>query len=103
MIGEYGDVLRTSRLYLQHEGPHGGLSTEGERSSMVEDAPAAAEHGSLKTCLGNYFEERFRERYPSEEFIERQLNEFNALTTGRSYGARVRGTFHGAAPVCSAP
>jgi hypothetical protein len=25
------------------------------------------------------FEERFRERYLSEEFIERQLNEFNAL------------------------
>jgi hypothetical protein len=44
MIGEYGDVLRTSRLYLQQEGPHGGLSTEGERSSMVEDAPVAAEH-----------------------------------------------------------
>ena len=25
------------------------------------------------------FEERFRERYLSEEFIERQFNEFNAL------------------------
>jgi hypothetical protein len=25
------------------------------------------------------FEERFRERYLSEEFIERQLNEFNTL------------------------
>jgi hypothetical protein len=24
---------------------HGGLSTEGEHSSMVEDAPTAAEHG----------------------------------------------------------
>jgi hypothetical protein len=45
MVGEHGDVLRTSRLYLQHEGPHGGLPTEGERSTMVEDAPAAAEHG----------------------------------------------------------
>jgi hypothetical protein len=28
------------------------------------------------------FEERFRERYLSEEFIERQLNEFNALQQG---------------------
>jgi hypothetical protein len=28
------------------------------------------------------FEERFRERYLSEEFIERQLNEFNALRQG---------------------
>jgi hypothetical protein len=48
------------------------------------------------------FEEGFRERNLPEEFIERQLNEFNA-TTGRSYGTRVRGTFYGAAPVCSAP
>ena len=28
------------------------------------------------------FEERFRERYLSEEFIERQLNEFNTLRQG---------------------
>ena len=28
------------------------------------------------------FEERFRERYLSEEFIERHLNEFNALRQG---------------------
>ena len=28
------------------------------------------------------FEERFRERYLSEEFIERQLNEFNSLRQG---------------------
>jgi hypothetical protein len=28
------------------------------------------------------FKERFRERYLSEEFIERQLNEFNALRQG---------------------
>ena len=28
------------------------------------------------------FEEQFRERYLSEEFIERQLNEFNALRQG---------------------
>jgi hypothetical protein len=40
-----GDVLRTSQLYLQHEGPPGGLLTEGECSSMVEDAPVAAECG----------------------------------------------------------
>jgi hypothetical protein len=53
MVGEYGDVLFTSRLYLQHEGLHGGISTEGEHSSMVEDAPAAIEHGQSKTCHGN--------------------------------------------------
>jgi hypothetical protein len=45
MVGEHGDVLHTSRLYLQHEGPHGGLSTEGEHSFMVEDAPTTTEHG----------------------------------------------------------
>ena len=52
MVGEYGDVLRTSRLYLQHEGPHGGLSTEGERPSMVEDSLAAAEHGRRRRVMG---------------------------------------------------
>jgi hypothetical protein len=53
MVGEYGDVIFTSRIYLQHEGPHGGLSTEGECSSMVEDAPVAIEHGLSKMCHGN--------------------------------------------------
>jgi hypothetical protein len=52
MVGEYGDVLFTSRLYLQHEGLHGGLSTEGERSSMVEDAPATIEHGRRRRVMG---------------------------------------------------
>jgi hypothetical protein len=52
MVGEHGDVLRTSRLYLQHEGPHGGLSTKGERSSMVEDAPIVAEHGRRRCVMG---------------------------------------------------
>jgi hypothetical protein len=52
MVGEYGDVLRTSRLYLQHEGLHGGISTEGERSSMVEDTPTAAEHGRRRRVMG---------------------------------------------------
>jgi hypothetical protein len=52
MVGEYGDLLHTSRLYLQHEGPHGGLSTEGERSSMVEDAPTATEHGRRRRVMG---------------------------------------------------
>jgi hypothetical protein len=45
MVGKDGDVLRTLQIYLQREGPHGGLSVEGERSSMVEDTPTAAEHG----------------------------------------------------------
>ena len=29
---------------LQHEGPHGGLSIEGESSFMLEDAPAPFEY-----------------------------------------------------------
>jgi hypothetical protein len=45
MVREYGDVLCTSRLYLQHEGPHGDISTEGECSFMVEESPATTEHG----------------------------------------------------------
>ena len=52
MVGEYGDVFRTSRLYLQHEGTHGGLSTKGECSSMVEDAPTTTEHGRRRRVMG---------------------------------------------------
>jgi hypothetical protein len=52
MVGEHGDVIHTSRLYLQHEGPHGGLSTEGEHSFMVEDSPTAAEHGRQRRVMG---------------------------------------------------
>jgi hypothetical protein len=37
---------------LQHEGPHGGLSTEGERSSMVEDTPPTIEHGHQRRFMG---------------------------------------------------
>jgi hypothetical protein len=52
MVGEHGDVICTSRLYLQHEGLHGGLSTEGEHSSMVEDAPTSVEHGRRRCVMG---------------------------------------------------
>jgi hypothetical protein len=44
MVGEYGDVIFTSRLYLQHEGLHGGISTESECCTMVEDALVATGH-----------------------------------------------------------
>jgi hypothetical protein len=50
MVGEHGDVIHTSQLHLQHESMHGGLSVEGERSSMVEDAPTSIEHG-LQRCV----------------------------------------------------
>jgi hypothetical protein len=53
MVEEHGDVLHSSRLYLQHEGLHGSISTEGERSSMVEDTPTAIETWPSKTCHGN--------------------------------------------------
>jgi hypothetical protein len=76
-------VCFTLRVYdLQHEGPHGGLSTEGERSSMAEDAPATFEPGPSTTCHGNCSRDGSRERYLSKEFIERQLNEFDALRQG---------------------
>jgi hypothetical protein len=52
MVGEYGNVIFTLRLYLQHEGLYGGISTEGESSSMVEDAPAAIEHGHQRLVMG---------------------------------------------------
>jgi hypothetical protein len=53
MVGEDGDVLHTSQLNLPLEGPHGGLSTEAECSSMVEDAPAAVEHGRQRRVMRN--------------------------------------------------
>jgi hypothetical protein len=34
------------------KGPHGGLSIEGERSSMVEDAPTVAEDGHGRRVMG---------------------------------------------------
>jgi hypothetical protein len=52
MVGEYGDVIFTSRLYIQHEGLHGDLSTEGENSSMVEDAPVTIEHSHRRRVMG---------------------------------------------------
>jgi hypothetical protein len=41
MVGKFSDVLCTVRLYLQLEGSNGGISIEGEHSSMMEDIPAA--------------------------------------------------------------
>jgi hypothetical protein len=52
MVGEYGDVIFTSLLYLQHEGLHGGLSVEGDHSAMVEDAPGTTEHGHRRRVMG---------------------------------------------------
>jgi hypothetical protein len=52
MVGEHGNVIFTLRLYLQHEGLHGSISTEGENSSMVEDTPTAAEHGCRRRVMG---------------------------------------------------
>jgi hypothetical protein len=52
MVGEHGNVIFTSRLYLQHEGPHGNFSTKGEFSSMVEDALTTIEHGCRRHVIG---------------------------------------------------
>jgi hypothetical protein len=52
MVGEYDDVFFTSRLYLQHEGPHRDLSTEMEFHSMVKDAPTTTEHGCRRRVMG---------------------------------------------------
>jgi hypothetical protein len=52
MVGEYGNVICTSRLYLQHEGLHGDLSTKGEISSMEEESPTVIKHGSQRRVMG---------------------------------------------------
>ena len=58
------DVCFTLCVYdLQHEGPHGGLSTEGERSSMEEDALATFEHGRRRRVMGNVRETVLGEVY----------------------------------------
>jgi hypothetical protein len=57
---------------------------------------------SVEDVLWELFEEWFPEMYLSEEFIECQLNEFNALRQGL-YGARLRGPFYGVSLVCSTP
>jgi hypothetical protein len=54
---------------------------KGERSFMVEDDPTTNEYGRRRGVMGT-IEERFWERYLSEEFIESQLNEFNTLQKG---------------------
>jgi hypothetical protein len=54
MVGEYGYVLSTSPLYHQHEGLHGGLSTQGKHFSIVEDAPVAFEHGHRRRVMGTF-------------------------------------------------
>jgi hypothetical protein len=81
MVGEYGDVLFTLRIYLQHEGPHDGLSTNGDRSSVVE-ALLPQLKMAVEDVSSKIFEEQLWERYISKEFIEHQLNEFNALRQG---------------------
>jgi hypothetical protein len=81
MVGEHGDVLCTSRLNLQHEGLHGGISTKGERLLWWKTLLLQLDV-VVKDVSWELFEERFRKRYLSQEFIERQLNEFNAIRQG---------------------
>ena len=52
MVGEYGDVLHTSLLHLQHEILHGDLLAEGECSYMVEDVPTSTKHGRQRRVMG---------------------------------------------------
>jgi hypothetical protein len=48
---------------------------------MVEDVPAAIEHG-CEDMSWELFEEWFQEMYLSEEFIECHPNELNSLRQG---------------------
>jgi hypothetical protein len=40
------------REYTSNMKVHGGISTEGEHSSMVEDTPATIEHGRRRRVMG---------------------------------------------------
>jgi hypothetical protein len=48
---------------------------------MMEDTHVTIEHGCRRRVM-ELFEEQFQERYISEEFVERQPNEFNSLRKG---------------------
>jgi len=52
MVGEHGDVIHTSRLHLQHEIIHGGISTEGECSTLVEDTATSTKHDQQRCVMG---------------------------------------------------
>jgi hypothetical protein len=45
-------IIVVITLHLQHEGPHGGFSTKGVRSSLVEDAPTSTKHGRRGCVMG---------------------------------------------------
>jgi hypothetical protein len=48
---------------------------------MKEDSPATL-NMIIDDVSWELFEEQIQERYPSEEFVERQLHEFDALRQG---------------------
>jgi hypothetical protein len=50
---------------------------EGEFPTLVEDTPKL--NMDVEDMSWEFFKEQFQERYLSDEFIESQLNEFNAL------------------------
>ena len=63
---------------LYRKGPQGGLSTEGECSSMAEYAPATFEHGRQRSVIGT-IRGTIPEEVSFEEFVEHHLHEFDAL------------------------
>jgi hypothetical protein len=63
---------------LQHKCMLGGISTEGECSSMTKDTPATL-NMAIDDVSCELFQERFQKRYLSKEFVEHHLNEFDAL------------------------
>jgi len=90
-----GRVWRCSlcfAIYLQHECLNGSLSTKGEHSSMVEDTPAAFEHGRRRRVMGIVLGMFLRVasiggiNWASSQQVQ-------CLMIGRSYGARVWGSF----------
>jgi hypothetical protein len=63
MVGEDGDVLRTSQLHLQQESPHGGISAEGEHSSWWKTLLPQL-NMVVEDMSWELFEEWFQDRYP---------------------------------------
>jgi hypothetical protein len=81
MVGEYGDVIFTSRLFLQQEGPHGGLSTQGKCSSLVEDTTATIEHDRQRCVMGTV-QQTFSREVPIRGIHSTLAQRVQLLATG---------------------
>jgi hypothetical protein len=81
MVGEYGDVFAL-RDYTSNMKVHMAVFQLKGSALLWWNTLLPQLNMAIEDVSWELFEERFQERYLSEEFIEHQLNEFNALQQG---------------------